>query len=392
MAKMKEVLVGWCVLMALVSLVLPTSGQGCSENLVGKVSFSTSNLVCSAYTVGSSQFYVWALRDNATQATSIVVAVPLTTGNWAGLGFSSEGLMVGSTAVIATLNSSGAAATVYNLKGKSPSLVTPGSGLSFVNSSGAEAYYDSTSGYVYMSYQVDLATSTPANAGYLIMAHGAQDSGTTLQQHTDYISEPGNFVTGAAAGPSAVSKLNKKIKVHGSLNIIGWGVLLPIGAMVARYARGFDPAWFYSHIAFQILGYGCIIAGVATGVDVAKLAQPDQLNAHRGLGIFLLALATLQVLAVVLRPKKDAKVRKYWNWYHHWVGRLALFLAVVNIFVGLHMSDAEHGFKVGYISILSIEIGAFVILEFLLWLRWYKKRTSHPAAQEDPEFQFGGNV
>jgi len=98
-----------------------------------------------------------------------------------------------------------------------------------------------------------------------------------------------------------VSKLDKKIKVHGGLNIIGWGLLLPIGAMVARYARGFDPAWFYSHIVFQILGYGCIIAGIVTGVDVAKQVQADQLDAHRGLGIFLLVLASLQVTYLVLK-------------------------------------------------------------------------------------------
>lgn len=82
----------------------------------------------------------------------------------------------------------------------------------------------------------------------------------------------------------------------------------------------------------------------------------------------------LQVLALGLRPKKDAKVRKYWNWYHHWVGRLALFLAVINIFVGLHMGRAERDFKVGYIAILSIELAAFVILELLLWLRWNRQR------------------
>jgi len=100
-----------------------------------------------------------------------------------------------------------------------------------------------------------------------------------------------------------------------------------------------------------------------------------------------------QVLAVVVRPKKDAKVRKYWNWYHHWVGRLALFLAVFNIFLGLHMSHAEHDFRVAYISILSIELGAFVILEILLWLRWFRRRSSQESSlPEDPAFQFGGNV
>lgn len=96
---------------------------------------------------------------------------------------------------------------------------------------------------------------------------------------------------------------------------------------------------------------------------------------------------------MVLRPKKDAKVRKYWNWYHHWVGRLALFLAVINIFVGLKMGNAERDFKVGYISILAIELVAFVILEILLWLRWNRQRPSQQTSPpEDQAFQFGGGV
>lgn len=77
--------------------------------------------------------------------------------------------------------------------------------------------------------------------------------------------------------------------------MFGWGVLLPIGAMVARYARGFDPAWFYLHATFQIIGFIFIIAGVATGVNLAKQIDVPGLKNHKGLGIFLFILAILQV-------------------------------------------------------------------------------------------------
>jgi hypothetical protein len=245
-----------------------------------------------------------------------------------------------------------------------------------------------------MSFQVNLATSTPANPTYLLMAHGQRGSGTTLQEHTsgNRIYVGAEFVTGQVAGNSGVARIDRKSKIHGSLNILGWGLLLPVGAMVARYARALDPCWFYTHIAFQVVGFACVIAGVATGVDIAKYRMPDQLDAHRGLGIFIFVLAILQVLALGLRPKVDAKVRKYWNWYHHWVGRLALFLAVINIFLGLNMSHAERDFKVGYISILSIELAAFVILELLLWLRWNRQRPSPDPASSQDDFHFGGNV
>lgn len=93
------------------------------------------------------------------------------------------------------------------------------------------------------------------------------------------------------------------------------------------------------------------------------------------------------------RPKKDAKVRKYWNWYHGGVGRLALFLAVVNIFLGLSIGKAENNFKVGYIVILAIELSAFVLLEVVLWVRWNRQpRGERSSNQDPPAFQFGGSV
>ncbi|KAG0578667.1 hypothetical protein M758_4G037300 [Ceratodon purpureus] len=384
----------WCVAITVLSLALPASSQGCNTDLTSKVTkFSTANLLCKNYPVGANQFYIWALKDNATQVTSIVYAAPLTTNYWAGLGFSADGTMVGSTALISTLNDAGVpVATVYSLNGRSTSqVVATGNGLSFVGGPPG-ATYDQASQTVYVSMQVDFANST-AKPTFLLMAYGRQLAGGQLAQHDSRISTSAQFLSGVVAPPSAASTLDHKAKIHGSLNILGWGLLLPIGAMVARYGRGFDPAWFYTHIAFQITGFACIIAGVATGVELTKDIQPKQLNGHRGLGIFIFALAILQVLAVVLRPKKDAKVRKYWNWYHHWVGRLALFLAVINIFVGLKMGNAERDFKVGYISILAIELVAFVILEILLWLRWNRQRPSQQTSPpEDQAFQFGGGV
>jgi hypothetical protein len=104
------------------------------------------------------------------------------------------------------------------------------------------------------------------------------------------------FFGGAGVvGESEASKLQKQVKAHGAVQVFGWGVLLPIGAMVARYARGYDPAWFYIHVTFQMVGFIFIIAGVATGVHLAKSIDTPGLSGHKGLGIFLFILAILQV-------------------------------------------------------------------------------------------------
>lgn len=81
----------------------------------------------------------------------------------------------------------------------------------------------------------------------------------------------------------------------------------------------------------------------------------------------------VQVSAVVLRPGKDANLRKYWNWYHWWVGRLALFLAVINIFVGINLGEDAKKLRVSYIVLLAFELVAFAILETIYWLRWNRE-------------------
>lgn len=73
-------------------------------------------------------------------------------------------------------------------------------------------------------------------------------------------------------------------------------MLLPIGAIVARYCRRWDPLWFYLHAGIQFVGFILGLAGVVAGVSLYSKIQAD-VPAHRGLGIFVLVLAILQVLA-----------------------------------------------------------------------------------------------
>jgi hypothetical protein len=85
-----------------------------------------------------------------------------------------------------------------------------------------------------------------------------------------------------------------------------------------------------------------------------------------------------QILAFFLRPNADSKYRKYWNWYHHWAGWLALFFASVNIVLGIHVGGADNSWKIGYGFNLAVILVAVVALEFMLWTRWSKNSTSTP--------------
>jgi hypothetical protein len=83
-------------------------------------------------------------------------------------------------------------------------------------------------------------------------------------------------------------------RAHGALNLFAWGILMPIGAIVARYFRRMDPLWFYLHVSLQFVGFIIGLAGVVAGVALYSKIQAD-IPAHRGLGIFVLFLGILQV-------------------------------------------------------------------------------------------------
>jgi hypothetical protein len=84
--------------------------------------------------------------------------------------------------------------------------------------------------------------------------------------------------------------------VHGFLNLLGWGVFLPIGAIIARYCKVWDPTWFYLHISFQVLGFILIIAGLVTGFTLQDTYKGvSGLDSHRALAIIVFIMATLQV-------------------------------------------------------------------------------------------------
>ena len=87
-------------------------------------------------------------------------------------------------------------------------------------------------------------------------------------------------------------------QIHGVLNAVSWGIMLPIGMMIARYLRTFrlfHPAWFYLHVSCQVSAYAIGVAGWATGLKLGGQSKGVQYTTHRYIGITLFSLATLQV-------------------------------------------------------------------------------------------------
>ncbi|XP_012091311.1 cytochrome b561 and DOMON domain-containing protein At5g35735 [Jatropha curcas] len=169
---------------------------------------------------------------------------------------------------------------------------------------------------------------------------------------------------------------------HGILNMIGWGAFLPIGVIVARY---FSKAplkcdeWYNLHILCQTSGYiiGAIGWGVGLWLGTSSKQQSTSFKTHRILGIIIFTLATLQILALCLQPKREGDYRRYWQIYHHLTGYALLAMIIANIFEGIRNQAHSERWKWIYVGIL-------VILGFLAFLleilRWVKPKIHHRMA------------
>ncbi|TYI19885.1 hypothetical protein ES332_A07G196100v1 [Gossypium tomentosum] len=166
-----------------------------------------------------------------------------------------------------------------------------------------------------------------------------------------------------------VSRTRRR-NVHGVLNTVSWGILMPFGAITARYMKVFksaDPAWFYLHVACQTSAYAVGVAGWATGIRLGSDSAGVTHNPHRNIGITLFCLATLQVFALLLRPNKDHKYRLYWNIYHHSVGYAVIILSIINIFDGFDILKPDDHWERIYIGILIFLGVVATLLEGFTW-------------------------
>ncbi|KAL2336203.1 hypothetical protein Fmac_010649 [Flemingia macrophylla] len=102
-----------------------------------------------------------------------------------------------------------------------------------------------------------------------------------------------------------------------------------------------------SDIDIQFVGFTFGLGTAVLGLQLYSKMHAH-LPAHTGVGIFALVLSILQILAIFLRPKKDSKIRKIWNWYHSWFGRLALVFAAINIVLGMQAAGAGSDWKIGF--------------------------------------------
>ncbi|XP_020221320.1 cytochrome b561 and DOMON domain-containing protein At4g17280 [Cajanus cajan] len=290
--------------------------------------------------------------------------------------------MVGAQALVA-VSQSGGTPTVYT-----SSISSYGTQLA----EGSISYNHTALSATRQNSEITIYATLTLPSGTTTLVHLWQDgplSGSTPSMHAQDSSnlqakESLDLVSGSSQAGSSGGSLRRRRNVHGVLNALSWGTLMPLGAIIARYLKVFksaDPAWFYLHVTCQTSAYIIGVAGWGTGLKLGSDSVGIKYNTHRTLGIVLFCLGTLQVFALLLRPNKDNKYRFYWNIYHYAIGYATIIISIVNIFKGFDalensVGDRYNDWKHAYIGIIAALGGIAVLLEAYTWIIVLKRRNT----------------
>jgi len=143
--------------------------------------------------------------------------------------------------------------------------------------------------------------------------------------------------------PLPLLPFEQKAKTHAILCTVGFLILLPIGALVARYGRNFTNHWFKVHFAFQLFIAGPIIfVGWSMGYKTSsELLSVHFFDRHQKIGLALLILYVAQLalglfIHYVKMPSLFRGHRPPQNYLHGILGISIFALAAYQVHYGLY--------------------------------------------------------
>ncbi|KAF8043012.1 hypothetical protein BT93_A1373 [Corymbia citriodora subsp. variegata] len=365
--------------LALFSLFLaPCRAQTCQS-----YTFSGNRTYTSCVDLPVLSSYLHWNYDQASSVADIAFrATGVTQSNWVSWAINPSSLqMVGSQALVAYQNSSGVLWAYTSSVDTLGTTLTPGS-LAF-GVPNISAALDGDQMTIFATLQLSSGTTT-VNQVWQVgpVENGSPGTHATSGANVQSVGTL-DLLSGTTVGSGgSASPRQRRRNVHGVLNAVSWGTLMPMGALIARYLKVFqsaDPAWFYLHVSCQASAYAVGVAGWATGLKL-KSESSVNYNVHGNIGLALFILGTLQGFALLLRPKKDHKYRIYWNIYHYAVGYTVIVLSIVNVFKGLEILDPEQKWRTTYIAIVASLGAGAAVLEATTWYIVIKRKDTASSA------------
>ena len=165
---------------------------------------------------------------------------------------------------------------------------------------------------------------------------------------------------------------------HGVLMIVGWGLLMPTGILVAKFGKHRPNAWWFKmHRICQPIGL--LIALVGWGAALANFTTlesgPGLPFSHALIGSASMGIAITQSISGILRPKKEkegeekSKGRMIWEYSHRFLGWVAFLLSIVACGIGTTLlpgAGTQKNFQIAYgiiICVVAILLPGFLLFE-----------------------------
>jgi hypothetical protein len=183
----------------------------------------------------------------------------------------------------------------------------------------------------------------------VVFAFGSSSSEGVSRDAMQYHgSSRGSVMVNFGTGDVAAAPVDVVVVLHGVLMVLAWGVCLPLGAIVARFAKrvppltGPDACWFRTHWILQTTGTVCSLGGFVSAIVLVVRSGGSHFSSpHKVLGLIVVGVGACVALAGRLRPAKDARIRPAWKVGHAGCGMLAVLCGFVTIFLGLGTAGAQ---------------------------------------------------
>jgi len=189
-----------------------------------------------------------------------------------------------------------------------------------------------------------------------------------------------DFLSGSAQSAKGLSRREIMKYVHGALCILGFGIVMLLGVLMARYkgflSSGAPALWFKIHMCCQVSASIIGIIGFILGIVVGHKSQ----MAHMIIGIVIGLCTSLQIISACLRPHKGNNTRPIWNACHYVLGYGVVGLSAANIFLGWGLlGRVPKWWTQSYMAYLIV-FGLAWILSFPL--NWLRSKTTISAPEE----------
>lgn len=350
----------------------------------------TTYTSCRVLETSTGANFAWSFSNTTYVLNATIYEQPEQAGGWTAWGINEANVpSMAPGNVIACYPDQSGTATVqqFHLSGLAESGVRPGNKLNFTKT--ACTIDTSTSPPTnYIQFTLQLNQSYEAFSQIYGKGPGVDFSQPNIILRHNPIDNFGQHITITTGAVSdVVAIIDQSLKnTHGTLNAIGWGILLPLGAIFSRYVRPFaDPLWFYIHISLQLSGYLLGVAGFGIGLKLWYIAPPGwAYTVHGNLGCAVFAFATAQIVSAMVKPNKLSKVRGYWNVVHHTLGYTTLVLALINIFRGFDILFDYGNWQIVYVVIIVFLGGLAAVLEVVTWVTYPARKAAKLAKEKLP--------